>query len=269
MADALGTERIPVGDRQWTALAAVQSRSAMPIFSEATTSAFGGIPAFNAQLTPGLDEWIGRLDAAFMPGGMGHHGVSVGDADGDGLDDIYVSQPAGLPNRLFRNNGDGTFEDITEAAGLDVLDGTSQSLFVDVDNDGDQDLILVTRSGPLLFMNDGKGHFTRVRNAFQFAQPLQGSLTSAAMADYDRDGFVDLYLCAYCYLIGASEDKAGPPSPYHDAQNGSPNVLLRNDGHGRVRGRDRGGRGSTRTTIDSALQPRGATTTTMAGPTCW
>ena len=53
------------------------------------------------------------------------------------------------------------------------------------------------------------------------------------MADYDRDGFLDLYLCAYGYFIGVSEDKAGPPSPYHDALNGSPNVLLRNDGHGK------------------------------------
>ena len=69
-------------------------------------------------------------------------------------------------------------------------------------------------------------------NAFQFAKPLRGSLTSAAAADYDRDGFVDIYLCAYSYLIGASEDKAGPPTPYQDAQNGPPNVLLRNDGHG-------------------------------------
>jgi type IV pilus biogenesis/stability protein PilW len=227
---------IPNGPRwaiaEWTALDAVQSRSATPIFTEATASAFGKIPAFNAQLTRGLDEWIGRLDAAFMPGGMGHHGVSAGDADGDGLDDLYISQPSGLPNRLLRNNGDGTFTDITDAAGLNVLDSTSQSLFVDVDNDGDEDLILITRNGPLLFMNDGKARFSNVPNAFQFAKPLRGSLTSAAAADFDRDGFVDIYLCAYSYLIGASEDKAGPPAPYQDAQNGPPNVLLRNDGHG-------------------------------------
>ena len=72
---------------------------------------------------------------------MGHHGVSVGDADGDGLDDLYVAQPAGLPNRLYRNRGDGSFEDVTERAGLAVLDDTAQSLFADVDNDGDQDLV--------------------------------------------------------------------------------------------------------------------------------
>ena len=229
----------------------------------------GGNASFRRQLVPGLDYWASHLDAVFTPRGMGHHGVSVGDVDGDGLDDLYVSQPDGLPNRLFRNTGDGTFEDVTEAAGLAVLDRTSQSLFADIDNDGDQDLILLARTGPLLFVNDGKGRFTRDADAFQFKQPLQGSLTSAAMADYDRDGFLDLYLCAYGYFIGVSEDKAGPPSPYHDALNGSPNVLLRNDGHGRFVDVTADVRARTRTTIDSASPPRGPTTTRMAGPTCW
>ena len=218
---------------EWIALDQLRSRALTPIFAEATQSAFGANKSYRQQLVPGLDYWATHLDAVFMPRGMGHHGVSVGDADGDGFDDVYVSQPEGLPNRLFRNKGNGTFEDVTETAGLAILDRTSQSLFADVDNDGDQDLILLTRTGPLLFKNDGKAHFQRDPDAFQFKQPLQGSLTSAAMADYDRDGFLDIYLCAYGYFIGVSEDKAGPPAPYHDALNGSPNVLLRNDGHGR------------------------------------
>jgi tetratricopeptide (TPR) repeat protein len=218
---------------EWVALDHLRSRAPAAVFTEVTEAALGGNADFRRQLIPGLDHWASSLDAVFMPRGMGHHGVSAGDFDGDGRDDLYVSQPDGLPNRLFRNAGDGTFEDVTAAAGVAVLDRTSQSLFADVDNDGDQDLILLTRTGPLLFVNDGKGRFTRDMQAFRFRQPLQGSLTSAAMADYDRDGFLDLYLCAYGYFIGVSEDKAGPPAPYHDALNGSPNVLLRNDGHGR------------------------------------
>jgi tetratricopeptide (TPR) repeat protein len=216
----------------WTALDLSQSRAPSPVFTEVTGAALGQNLSFREQLTRGLDAWLARLDAVFLPGGMGHHGVSVGDADGDGQDDLYVSQPSGLPNRLYRNQGDGTFADITEAAGVGVLDSTSQSLFADVDNDGDQDLILVTRTGLLLFINDGKGHFTESKDAFRFKGPLRGSPTSVAMADYDRDGFLDLYLCTYAYFIGASEDKAGTPTPYHDAQNGPPNVILRNDGLG-------------------------------------
>ena len=218
---------------EWVALEHQRSRASAPVFTEVTQAALAGNSSFRQQLVPGLDHWASHLDAVFAPRGMGHHGVSVGDFDGDGLDDFYVSQPEGLPNRLFRNKGDGTFEDATEAAGLAVLDRTSESLFADVDNDGDQDLILLARTGPMLFRNDGKGRFTRDADAFQFQRPLQGSLTSAALADYDRDGFLDLYLCAYGYFIGVSEDKAGPPAPYHDARNGSPNVLLHNDGHGR------------------------------------
>ena len=216
---------------EWSASDQVRSHVTTPVFAEVTEAAFGGnAQAFQQQLRYGSDAWLSSLDAALQLDTMALHGLAVGDADGDGLDDLYVSQPSGLPNRLLRNRGDGTFEDITERAGVGVLDSTSHALFVDIDNDGDQDLVLVTRTELLLFVNDGKAHFTRVPDAFRFKEPLRGSPTSIAVADFDRDGFLDIYLCTYSYFIGSSEDKGGPATPYHDAKNGPPNVLFRNDG---------------------------------------
>jgi len=217
---------------EWTASADLRSRAPAPVFSEVTTAALGGNESFRRQLSAGFDAWVATIDSSVARDSNGHHGVAVGDADGDGLDDIYVAQPAGLPNRLYRSRGDGTFEDVTEKAGLDVLDDTAQALFADVDNDGDEDLVLGLSAGPALFLNDGKGRFTFVPDAFRFQDRLQGSPMSMAMADYDRDGFLDLYLCVYSFYYGAGEDKAGTPMPYYDARNGPPSVLFRNDGHG-------------------------------------
>jgi hypothetical protein len=218
---------------RWTAVSHLVSRARNPVFTEMTQAALGGNDSFRRQLNIDLDSWMATFDSVLTRDSNGHQGVSVGDVDGDGLDDLYVAQPAGLPNRLYRNRGDSTFEDITDQAGVGVLDDTAQSLFADIDNDGDQDLIVATSTGPLLFINDGKGHFTYLRDAFRFERPLEGVLTSISMADYDRDGFLDLYLCVYSYFFGAGEDKAGTPAPYFDARNGPPGVLFRNDGRGR------------------------------------
>src|SRR5690606_6868650 len=214
----------------WTTTAHVTSRAADRVFTEISHAALGGTGSFGRQLGAGLDDWMATFDSVLTRDSNGHHGVSVGDADGDGLEDPYGAPPAGLPNRLYRARGDSTFEDVTERAGLGVLDDTAQSLFADVDNDGDQDLVLSTGTQPLLFVNDGTGRFAPVPDAFRFRRPLQGALTSIAMADYDRDGFLDLYLCVYSYFYGAGEDKAGTPMPYYDARNGPPGVLFRNDG---------------------------------------
>ena len=211
----------------WEVVHETRARSSLPAFLDATSSAFAGIRAYEAQLIPGSDYWRTVLDSATGIDIYGHNGVSVGDIDGDGLEDLYVCQPAGLPNRLFRNRGDGKFEDITESAGVGVLENTACALFADIDNDGHQDLIVVRATGPLLFLNQGDGKFRLKPDAFRFATPPQGTFTGAAIADYDRDGWLDIYFCLYAYYQGA--DQYRYPMPYFAAENGPPNFLMRNN----------------------------------------
>ena len=217
----------------WRAQGETRSRARDPIFADITEHAFATSPSYGAQLCKGTDYWRTVLDAACGIDIYGHNGVSTGDIDGDGYDDLYVCQPAGLPNRLYRNRGDGTFEDITEASGVGLLDNTACALFVDVDNDGRQDLIVVRTTGPLLFVNQGEGRFQQKPDAFKFATPPQGTFTGAAAADYDRDGWLDIYFCLYVYYQGTDQYKY--PLPYYAAENGPPNFLFRNQHDGTFR----------------------------------
>ena len=130
--------------RRWTALSHVVSRAKRPVFTEITDAALGGNESFRRQLGIALDTWMATLDSVLTRDSNGHHGVSVGDADGDGLDDLYVAQPAGLPNRLFRTAATGRSRTSPIAPASACSTTPPQSLFADVDNDGDQDLVLAT-----------------------------------------------------------------------------------------------------------------------------
>lgn len=219
--------------RKWKMLDETRGRSASPVFVDVTSGTLGGNASYGAQLLRGTDYWRTVLDGACGIDVYGHNGVSIADIDGDGLDDLYICQPAGLPNRLYRNRGDGTFEDLTERSGLGILENTACALFADIDNDGRQDLIVVRADGPALFLNEGGGKFQLTANAFQFANAPQGAFTGAAIADYDRDGWLDVYFCLYAYYQGAGQYRY--PSPYFDAENGPPNFLMRNNGDGTFR----------------------------------
>lgn len=204
------------------------STSSALCFVDCSEKAFGRVASYTQQLSRGAEYWRTVLDGAIGVDVYGNQGIAVGDFDGDGYDDIYICQPAGLPNRLYRNRRDGTFEDVSEQAGVDVLDSTSCALFADFENKGNQDLLVVTSGGPLMFVNEGDGKFALKPRAFQFAEEPQGTFTHAAIADYDHDGRLDVYFCVYNYYAGL--DQYRYPSPYFDARNGPPNFLFHNEG---------------------------------------
>jgi tetratricopeptide (TPR) repeat protein/peroxiredoxin len=219
--------------RSWRTLDETRSRAASQIFVDIAALALGSNISYSGQMLHGVDYWRTMLDGACGIDIYGHNGVSVADIDNDGFDDLYVCQPAGLPNRLYRNRGDGTFEDITESSGLGIIDNTACALFADFDNNGRQDIVVVRASGPLLFLNQGGGKFRLQPDAFRFANLPQGTFTGAAVADYDRDGWLDIYFCLYVYYQGTDQYKY--PVPYHDAENGPPNFMMRNNRDGTFR----------------------------------
>lgn len=212
--------------RRFEPLEEIRASAFRPSFEDVTGALFAGDRAFRNQLAFGVPYWRARLDAATGIDIYGNNGIAVGDIDGDGWDEIYVCQPAGLPNRLFRRDNKGAFIDITEQADVGILDDTASALFLDLRNTGRQDLIVLTTAGPVLLLNRGNGKFEFKPEVFRSPNAPQGTFTGMAAADYDRDGRLDLYLCTYIYF--QSEDQYRYPSPYHDAQNGPPNFLFRN-----------------------------------------
>ncbi len=157
-----------------------------------------------------------------VPGEHLPPGIAVLDFDGDGREDFFIAGGAG--NFLFRNKGDGTFEEVAERAGVKgpaSKEGVGALAF-DYDNDGLQDLYVTYFDGPnLLFHNRGDGTFEEV--GVMAGVALSDWCTSAAAFDYDRDGFPDLYVLVY----GRPEH-----GPNTKANNASPNHLFHNNGDG-------------------------------------
>lgn len=130
----------------------------------------------------------------WMPNHYDHgNGVAIADVDGDGRQDLYFTSQVG-GNELWRNTGDGHFENITDRAGVALTEriGVTAS-FADIDNDGDPDLYVTSvKGGNALFENDGSGRFTDISEAS--GTDYSGHSSSAVFFDYNRDGLLDLFL---------------------------------------------------------------------------
>jgi hypothetical protein len=165
--------------------------------------------------------------------------VSVADIDRDGLADLYVTNSKeGSRNRLFRNRGDGTFEDVAERLGVaDVNrleDGVSMgAVWGDYDNDGFDDLFLYRWGRPQLFHNDGGRSFTPVTG--MAGLPAWANINTAVWLDFDRDGRLDLFAGGYypeSVNLWKLADTRMMPESFEYANNGGRKYLFRNLGGG-------------------------------------
>jgi hypothetical protein len=126
--------------------------------------------------------------------------VAVGDYDGDGLDDLFVTDSdAGKTNHLFHNDGNLKFTEVTEKAGVgggsDAHNIVADALWFDYDNDGREDLLVARFGLPILYHNEGNGKFTNVSAKAGFNK--FGNTIAAIAFDYDNDGYLDVMLGHY------------------------------------------------------------------------
>ena len=171
-------------------------------------------------------------------------GCAFLDYDGDGYLDIYLVNGAPLPgfesevrpaNALYKNNGDGTFRDVTREAGVE---GPGYGMGVaagDYNNDGFPDLYVTNYGSSLLYRNNGDGTFSETAKAAGVNNSSWG--TSAAFFDYDNDGWLDLYVANYVEFRLENNIYCGVRSKYRsychpDEFSGVPDVLYRNNADG-------------------------------------
>jgi enediyne biosynthesis protein E4 len=186
----------------------------------------------------------GAFGDKLLPETMGS-GVAFLDYDGDGDQDLFFVNSSYWPNHevkpaptqaLYRNDGKGHFQDVTNESGLDKAFYGQGVAVGDFDNDGDPDIYITSIGRGYLFRNDGKGHFDDVTTSANAKGP-NGWLTGAAFLDIDNDGDLDLFIGNYItwtplidkvqgFQLTGLGRAYGPPTSF----NGSFCALLRNDG---------------------------------------
>jgi hypothetical protein len=229
--------------------------AAHPGFAMRDETAAAGInfvhhrPTFDSKIA-GIEPHVAALGAS----------VSVTDFNGDGKPDLYFTNSAfGQANALYRNKGDGTFEEVAASAGLADLnkpgDGVSMgAIWGDIDNDGRED-VLVYRYGYLaLFRNIDGHHFEDITEKAGLRRWVNSN--GAIWIDYDRDGLLDLYVTAYFRSdidLWHLKTTMIMHNSFEFATNGGKNLLFHNLGGGKFEDvTDKMGVGSTRWTLAAA-----------------
>ena len=187
-----------------------------------------------------------------LPEDMGS-GAAWGDYDGDGYQDLYIADIAAPltaspeqmaasagGNRLYHNNGNGTFTDVTARAGVGYKGLCNGAAWGDYDNDGKPDLVVSCYDHLILYHNNGDGTFTDVSHKVGFDK-YRGFFAGVSWGDYDRDGYADLYVCRYVNYrydptkVGASTRQFTAMVPFMINPSSFPpqgNLLFHNNGRG-------------------------------------
>ena len=192
------------------------------LFADCTVQSLRGNSWFAQQFLQGQTDWHQRLPVHNAIDMWGVMGMALGDVDGNGLEDLFVCEGKGVPNRLLFQKSDGSLSDGAAAWGVDWVEGCHSALLVDLDNDGRQDLVATVMGSVIVARNENS------RFEIRAALPMTQQTTHLAVADYDRDGLLDIYACAYHKDKPLYEDQVTLGGASLDNDSGAPNVLFRN-----------------------------------------
>lgn len=196
------------------------------LFSDCTQSIMQGNDCYEKQFLVGMNQWYECIQDRRYYYLLSQPGLAIGDVNGDGLEDLYVCQDEGLPNRLLIQQPDGTLKDMAKEWGVDWLHSSRGALLVDLDNDGKPDLIVAMVGRIVVAQNMGN------RFEVRCILPCDDDTMSLSAADFNRDGKLDIFVCVYQQSSMSNRtrgDILGGIALAGDGRGGGRNSLFRND----------------------------------------